>query len=413
MRPLPKLFAAFALALVACCFVLLGAGDAQAAIAFRASSTAETGAGAATLTINTPAGTASGDVMIATVNTVGALPSAPSGWSAITTTTNPGWTGNVVTYYKVAGAGEPASYSWGLGSTAQAAGAIAGYSGVDNTYPIGASAATTVGSSTTASTPTVSTLAVNSLVIANATWQRATGNAAVSGGGTNPRANIGSSSNPREGVDMTDFSQAAAGPTPAQSFTAGVSVPWATQTIALTPAGGTLSFTTTPDLPNLPGLTLDGTQRTVAAAMPNFAVDDETGSRSGWNVSVSGDNSAGKSPVFARYCPSAGGCGADAQGYPAGGASLGAGSLTLNSTGASFSGGVGAAPAIQCAASCALDVASPVKVASGAAGGASATWATTGFGASSVSLAVPTTLRTLPPSEVYRADLVWTLSTGP
>src|SRR5690349_15810347 len=114
MRPLPKLSGVFAHALVACCFVLLAPGAAHAAIAFRAAGTAETGAGATTLTLSAPAGVASGDVMIATVNTVGALPTAPSGWNTITTTTNPGWVGNVVTYYKVAGASEPASYSWGL-----------------------------------------------------------------------------------------------------------------------------------------------------------------------------------------------------------------------------------------------------------------------------------------------------------
>ena len=405
MRPLPKPFAAFALALVACCLPLLAPGDARAAIAPGAASTGQTGNGATTLPINAPAGLASGDVMVATVNTVGALPTAPAGWNAITTTANPGWTGNVVTYYKVAGGSEPPTYSWGLGATVQAAGAIVAYSGVDNSYPIGASAATTVGSGTTASTPSVSTLAANSVVIASATWQRANGNVSVTPVPSSG-AYVMSSSNPREGVDMTDFTQAAAGATPAQSFTAGAGVPWAMQTIALTPAGGVLSFSTAPNLPDLPNVTLDGTKRTISAPMANFGIDDETGSKSGWNVTVNG-------AAFRRYCPTAGGCGADAFGYPAGGASLPTGSLTLDSTGASLTGGVGTAPTLQCGTPCALDMASPVKVVSGAAGGASATWATTGFGASSVALLAGTTVKALPASEVYRSDLVWTLSTGP
>jgi hypothetical protein len=411
MKSLHKLRAVLALAVAACCFVLLATGDAHAAIAFRGAASAETATGAATLAISQPAGVVAGDVMIATVNTVGALPGAPAGWTAITTTA-PGWTGNVVTYFKVAGNGEPPAYDWTLGASVQAAGTIVAYSGVDNSHPIGASAASTAASAVTASTPSVDTLAANSLVIANATWQR-TSAGAVSGGGTDQRANITGTGNPRQGVDTTDFTQAAAGTTPPKSFSTNPAVPWALQTIALTPAGGTLSFSTAPDLPNLPGLILNGTQQTLTAPMPSFAVDDETGSRSGWNVTVSGDSSAGRSPVFARYCPTAT-CGSDSgPGYPAGGASLAPSSLTLNSGGATFTGGVGTAPALQCSSACALDVASPIKVASGASGGAAATWTAGGFGAASVALAAPTTVRALPASEVYRVDLLWTLGTGP
>jgi hypothetical protein len=217
------------------------------------------------------------------------------------------------------------------------------------------------------------------------------------------------------GVNTADVAQAAAGTSTARNITASGSSQWVLQTIALTPSGGTLSFSTAPDLPNLPALTLNAAAQTRTAAMANFAVDDETGSKSGWNVTVNGDGSAGKSPVFARYCPIGVGCGADALGYPAGGASLAASSLTLASTGATITGGVGTAPTFQCGTPCALDVASgsPTKVLSAASGGASATWTTASFGAASASLSAPTTVRALPASEVYRIDLVWTLATGP
>jgi hypothetical protein len=149
--------------------------------------------------------------------------------------------------------------------------------------------------------------------------------------------------------------------------------------------------------------------------MPTFAVADESGAMAGWNVTVSGDSSAGRSPVFARYCPNAGGCGADALGYPAGGASLGASSMTLSSTGATLTGGSGTAPALQCGSTCALDVAAatPTKILSAAASGGYSAWTASGFGASSLTLAAPTTVRALPAGEVYRIDLVWTLGTGP
>src|ERR1700694_5430703 len=55
-----------------------------------------------------------------------------------------------------------------------------------------------------------------------------------------------------------------------------------------------------------------------------------------------------------------------------------------------------------------------VKVASGPSGGLGAnTWTTTGFSATSLALSTATTLRILPSGEVYRANVSWTLSTGP
>jgi hypothetical protein len=41
------------------------------------------------------------------------------------------------------------------------------------------------------------------------------------------------------------------------------------------------------------------------------------------------------------------------------------------------------------------------------------TWTTSDFSSSSLALALPTTLRALPSEEVYRVNVLWTLSTGP
>lgn len=175
-----------------------------------------------------------------------------------------------------------------------------------------------------------------------------------------------------------------------------------------------LRFSTAPALPSLPTLTLNAKPQTPATAMTSFAVEDTRLTKSGWNLTAQGQSGAGKSPVFAEYCPKAK-CGADAEGYVPGGRALAAGSLTLNSTGASFTGGLGTAPALQCAATCALDGASAAKIASNATGALSGegTWTASGFGASSLALAVPTTLRALPSEEIYRVNVLWTLSTGP
>lgn len=92
------------------------------------------------LTINVPAGASSGDVMIASVavNPSSVTITAPAGWTLIRQTAQgAGNSSRLATYYRVAGASEPASYSWTLnGAHAGAVGGIMSFSGVDNTSPI-------------------------------------------------------------------------------------------------------------------------------------------------------------------------------------------------------------------------------------------------------------------------------------
>ncbi|MCW3032432.1 MAG: hypothetical protein QOK19_245 [Solirubrobacteraceae bacterium] len=178
---------------------------------------------------------------------------------------------------------------------------------------------------------------------------------------------------------------------------------------------GSLSFSTTPAMPTLNAITLNGSAQTTNTTMTNFGVADATGSGSGWNTTVAGQSGAGKSAVFKQYCPTAT-CGIDPEGYVTGGATLAANSLTLNSTGASLaaqSGTTGTAPTLQCAAACNVDSATAVKIASAAAGAGMGTWLTTGLSATSLALATPSTLKALTNGEVYRLNLLWTLSTGP
>lgn len=178
--------------------------------------------------------------------------------------------------------------------------------------------------------------------------------------------------------------------------------------------GGTLAFGTAPTLPALPAVALNAHSQTTHATMTNFSVADTTGESKGWNVTAAGQSGTGKSAVFAQYCPEAAGCGSNAFGYVTAGKTLEAKSLTLNTTGASFTGGTGSPPTLKCSTACAVDSAAAVKIASAATGGAGAsTWTTTGFSATSLTLATPTTLKTLLTKEVYRVNILWTLSTGP
>ena len=179
---------------------------------------------------------------------------------------------------------------------------------------------------------------------------------------------------------------------------------------------GSLSFSPSPAMPTLSSVTLKGEAQTTHTTMTNYGVADATGSGAGWNLTVSGDNTGGKSAVFKQYCPNAT-CGTDSgPGYVTSGATLAANSLTLSSTGASFSalnGTTGTAPTHSCGSSCNVDSASAVRTVSAASGAGMGTYQTSGYGASSLALSAPTTIKALQTNEVYRLDLLWSLNSGP
>ena len=180
--------------------------------------------------------------------------------------------------------------------------------------------------------------------------------------------------------------------------------------------GQNFTFDPAPTLPSLGTITLNGQAQNKTAQMNNFGVNDTTASPSGWNVTVVGNSSAGKSAVFKQYCNNGGSaCGSDpANSYVSGGRTLPVNSLTLNSTGATWSGGSGSSPTFPCGGgSCPIDAASATKIASAANGAAGTGLWTTNFPASSVKLSTASTLRALPANEIYRLDVVWSLNSGP
>ena len=407
--------------------LLLASAPAEAANFFRSASSAQNGAGSTSLAINKPAGVVAGDVMIAAVGANGNTSiTAPAGWSAAGLYDAASWsnTGWIQVVFKVAGSSEPASYSWGLGTTRAGAGTIVDYIGVDNAAPVQTSAVGT-GTASPAVAPTITTASANQMVLASVGGRNTTGAFTFTNpAGTTDRVGVYSSTGtPRAGIDSADSIQAAAGATPTRSFTiAPTTTEWAGITIGLKPnTTGTLAFDVPPDAPALSAVALNGQAQTTNATMGGVTVSDTTGSTpgtgSGWNVTVVGDASAGKSAVFKQYCNSGSACngGADpANSYVTGGRTLPAGSLKLNSTGASWttSGGTGT-PTFQCSSGCSVDAASAAKITSAAANSGRGAWKTSGFSATSLALSTPTTMRVLPANEVYRADLVWSLNSGP
>jgi MSHA biogenesis protein MshQ len=124
---------------------------------------------ATTLTINKPAGVVQNDVMIAAI-TVGpstATITPPAGWGLVRRTDNATGTTNSLAVYKLlAGAAEPASYTWTLSSGhTGAAGGIQAFSGADPTIEVENGQNTASG--TAHATPIVTTALASTMLVAS------------------------------------------------------------------------------------------------------------------------------------------------------------------------------------------------------------------------------------------------------
>ena len=186
-------------------------------------------------------------------------------------------------------------------------------------------------------------------------------------------------------------------------------------TLALTAGSSmatTVALTTAPNLPTLTGVTLNGQSQSTFTIWSNAMKITSSGTNNGWNLTVNGNSAAGRSAVFKQYCPNAT-CGTDSgPGYITGGFTLPADSLTMNTSGASWTSAA-PRPAYQCSVTpfCKIDQTTATKVVSASTSVALGTW--TGSGSTVLTLATPASMRKLQTNEVYRLDLVWTLSSGP
>jgi len=261
--------------------VAIAPGSADAAISFvAASSNATTGGGASSLAITKPAGVASGHVMVATLTATaaGAL-TPPSGWTVIQDTTQ-GTAIRQITYYRVAGSSEGASYSWGLGSTRQASGGIVDYSGVNTTAPIDASASAK-GASGNALAGSVTTSVANDQVIVASGFNITT--TVTPPTGTTDRYHVTS---PSTSSEAADFTQASAGATGSKTVTpANSSTAWIAQTVALRDAAQAALFVSTTAAPTF-SANLNGGDHTPTYATPLTVNDTRTTGSLGWNLTI-------------------------------------------------------------------------------------------------------------------------------
>lgn len=128
------------------------------------------------LTITRPGTVVANDVMIASV---GVTPSSatitpPAGWTSIRRINNAGPTSNSLeVFYRVAGAGEPASYTWSLSGANYGVAGLQAFYNVDTATPIDAEAGQATPSSRDHATPAITTTVANTMLVGSYTYASA------------------------------------------------------------------------------------------------------------------------------------------------------------------------------------------------------------------------------------------------
>ena len=197
------------------------------------------------LSINVPAGTASGDVLVAAiaVKPTGITITPPAGWTSVNRVDQTAGDANSQeVFYHVATASEPASYSWTFSAPpVSATGGIVSYRGTDTTAPVDVFSGNVTPSATSHTATGVTTTTPNNMVISahsfssSATWTPPAGmTEEVDVASLTPSRNEGIS------LEINDVLQASAGASGDKTATAsGNADTGVAQILALRPAVST------------------------------------------------------------------------------------------------------------------------------------------------------------------------------
>lgn len=197
------------------------------------------------LQLTVPTSVVSGNLLLAQITVrdgTAQTITAPAGWSLIPTNgrLNSGTTLAQAIYYRVAGASEPVSYTWGFTNSERAAGAMLRYSGVHTTTPIDVSNGQ-VRATQPVIAPSITTTVANTYLVGF--FGLANGNATMSEPvGMTLRAAANSMAGPN-GVNIlvSDETRAATGATGTRSATSTNSTDNIGHLVALRPSGGIAS----------------------------------------------------------------------------------------------------------------------------------------------------------------------------
>lgn len=203
------------------------------------------------VTINVPSGVSSGDVMVAGItfsNGSSVTLTPPSGWILISGTRcdnndSSGAYSSIAMYYKVAGASEPASYTWTtLSPGVFYAGWMSAYSVIDNSSPIDLGSCQTNGSSSSLTTsviaPSITTTGTNEMIVtAHGTYGGAY--SFTPPAGMTERADLNNTGS--RSIESADALQAVAGVTGLKTATVSTASYGASAIVALKP-GSTVYY---------------------------------------------------------------------------------------------------------------------------------------------------------------------------
>lgn len=277
----PRLALVFVLATLSLVAVVPGAG---AAVAFRAATCGnftEAFWPPYSMTLNKPTGTATGDLMIASISTSGwySANSGPSGWTELASNGS-----SSTTYYKVASASEPSSYTFtGPSGGGNLAGGIASFSGVDPNTPIGDSQQTTSGTAAAITLPTATSTLAGSMRY-SAMMSGAGVTTTFSAGLTEACDQKSGSVSSATAYEPLPTAGATATRTATRSSTGGNTA----QTVIINPVppcgGGALNLTP-PTTVAFPSTTLNGMDKTLTSSAA-LTVNDLRGTNTGWNLSL-------------------------------------------------------------------------------------------------------------------------------
>ncbi|HJV74998.1 MAG TPA: DUF6701 domain-containing protein [Noviherbaspirillum sp.] len=197
------------------------------------------------LTINKPAGTVEGDVLVASISVAPDIitATAPAGWTLLRQLSQTsGGTSRLQTYYKVSAASEPSNYTWNFSANTHAVGGIAAFSGADPNYPVDVEAG-----ATNVTAPTITTTQADSMLVT--IHEHASATTWLPPAGMSPVFNIASTTVPSAGgvsMAMNYELRPTPGATGTRQPTVGAGPDFgAAQSLSLKPIGGMSCYTDT------------------------------------------------------------------------------------------------------------------------------------------------------------------------
>ena len=201
---------------------------------FRSAGTAASNAsGSTTLAVSRPTAAVAGDVLLATVATVGATVTAPAGWTQVGSTSNTGVRTTML--WRLATGSDPTSWTFTLSASQKAAGRMVAYSGVHQTSPIDVTDTAATVSGTTHPAPLVTTTEANRLVLTVASVAVRT--SFTPAGSTTERVDVSANTGaPTVTVEVAEHPQTVEGLSTLRTPVSALAGLGATMTIALRPA---------------------------------------------------------------------------------------------------------------------------------------------------------------------------------